>query len=143
MDSLILSKCLCWQKRLRNLLKSSALHTEAVGLAWAFGECTSIALLVMTGSMLPVACGPLHCLFGECCSAVKCLPSWQRRRAPLAPTAGFFLDHTSQADWHSGGCGGKTRRREGVTEGWEQLAVHLGARSGLLPALEKISLLTP
>lgn len=54
-----------------------------------FGECTSHARLVMTGSMLPVACGPLHCLFGEWCSAVKCWPSWQRFHCPFGRRLGL------------------------------------------------------
>ena len=70
-----------------------------------FGEWTSHARLVMTGSMLPVACGPLHCLFGEWCSAVKCWPSWQQFRCPFGPMVGACLAHTSHADWHPGGCG--------------------------------------
>lgn len=81
-----------------------------------FGEWTSNARLVMTGSMLPVACGPLHCLFGEWCSAVKCWPSWQQFHYPFGPMAGSCLDHTSQADWHPGGCRGRDGGRGDVTE---------------------------
>lgn len=110
----------------------------------AFGEWTSHSQLVMTGSVLPVACGPLRCLFGEWCSAVKCWPSWQQFRCPLGPMAGACLAHTSQADWHPGGCGG----RGGGGGGWvwtdrgeELLAEHPGGRPGLLPAGEKTSLL--
>lgn len=96
----------------------------------------------MTGSMLPVACGPLHCLFGEWCSAVKCWPSWQRFRCPFGPMAETCLYHTSQADWHPGGL---ERKRWGrvCDRGEELLAEHLGARPGLLPAVEKTSPLTP
>lgn len=67
-----------------------------------FGEWTSHARLVMTGSALPVACGPSRCLFGEWCSAVKCWPSWQPLRCPLGPVTGSCLVRTSQADWQPG-----------------------------------------
>ena len=80
------------------------------------GEWTSHARLVMTGSMLPVACGPLHCLFGEWCSAVKCWPSWQQFHCPFGLMAGACLAHTSQADWHPGGCGGRGGGGGGLTE---------------------------
>lgn len=86
-----------------------------------FGEWTSHARLVMTGSMLPVACGPQHCLFGEWCSAVKCWPSWQQFRCPFGPMAGACLAHISQADWHPGRCGGRGGRGlGGLTEEWSR-----------------------
>lgn len=99
----------------------------------------------MTGSMLPVACGPMHCLFGEWCSAVKCWPSWQQFHCPFGPMAGACLAHTSQADWHPGGCGGRGGGGEagGSDRGEELLAEHPGARPGLLPTGEKTSPLTP
>lgn len=62
-------------------VKCSSRSSSWPGLV--FGEWTSHARLVMTGSMLPVACGPLHCLFGEWCSAVKCWPSWQQFHCPF------------------------------------------------------------
>lgn len=106
-----------------------------------FGEWTSHARLVMTGSMLPVACVPLHCLFGEWCSAVKCWPSWQQLHCPFGLMAGTCLAHNCHADWHPGGCGG--RGGGGSDRGEELLAEHPGARPGLLPVGEKTSLLTP
>ncbi|CAB1448711.1 unnamed protein product [Pleuronectes platessa] len=93
--------------------------------------------------MLPVACGPLHCLFGEWCSAVKCWPSWQEFRCPFGPMDGACLAHTSQADWHPGGCGGRVGGGRGSDRGKELLAEHPGARPGVLPVGEKTSLLTP
>lgn len=109
-----------------------------------FGEWTSNARLVMTGSMLPVACGPMHCLFGEWCSAVKCWPSWQQFRCPFGPMAGSCLARSIQSDWHRKVCGGRGGEGGGGSDtGEELLAEHPGARPGLLPTRGKTSSLTP
>lgn len=106
-----------------------------------FGEWTSHARLVMTGSMLPVACGPLHCLFGEWCSAVKCWPSWQQFHCPF----GWCLELVRPTPASQTGIQEAVEEEveeRGSDRGEELLAEHPGARPGLLPNGEKTSLLT-
>lgn len=94
----------------------------------------------MTGSVLPVACSPACCLFGECCSAVKCWPSWQRFHCPFVrclglvrPTPGRHTGIQEGSRERGGGVGVGQRRGE------ELLAKHPSARPGPLPSREKTS----